>query len=95
MGMSDMPKALETRAEFTARDLNRHLAKVLDACDRLGSVRVRTRKGQVYELRAEPSPAPAGDDGGIPDFLARHKALGLPKMSKKQSALLDKLIAGE
>lgn len=31
----------------------------------------------------------------IPDFAARRKALGMPMMTKKQSELLDKLIAGE
>lgn len=83
-------------ADFTIRDLNRHLAEVLAACDRLGVVSIRSRKGDTYELRRKPAPAEAAEEKrAIPDFAARRKAIGMPMMTKKQSALLDKLIAGE
>ena len=36
--------------DFTVRDLNRHLAKVLEACDRVGLIRIRSRKGTTYQL---------------------------------------------
>lgn len=93
-----MSKATSTVADFTVRDMNRHLAKVLAACDRLGVVRIRSRKGQTYELRpqAPPPPTATGDrPEGYPDFAARRKAIGLPMMTKKQREQLDKLIAGE
>lgn len=94
--MSGMGDLAEERAEFTVRDMNRHMAKVLAACDRLGVVRIKSLKGQTYELRPEP---PAKRKGGSkparPDFAARRKASGLPMMTKKQSEALDNLIAGE
>lgn len=91
-----MVKAIENPAEFTVRDLNRHPASVLAACDRLGAVRIRSRKGQTYELCAKPDREISPEaKPRIPDFAARRKAIGMPKMTKKQSDLLDKLIAGE
>lgn len=79
--------------EFTARDLNRHLAKVLDACNRLGMVRIRCRNGLVYSLASEG--AGKAKKPEFPDFAARAKALGMPKMTKAQSKLHDRLIRGE
>lgn len=94
--MSDMSKTSVVTADFTVRDMNRHMASVLAACDRLGVVRIRSRKGQTYELRSQAPPKPAkGSKPAFPDFAARRKAIGLPMMTKKQSELLDKLIAGE
>lgn len=80
--------------DFTVRDLNRQLAKVLETCDRVGLIRIRSRKGGTYELRPEPKPAPTIKPG-YPDFAARRRALGMPMMTKAQSEQLDKLIAGE
>ena len=92
--MSDMTKTALT--DFTVRDLNRQLAKVLEACDRMGMIRIRSRKGQTYELRAQPPEKQAKDaKPAYPDFAARRRALGMPMMTKKQSEMLDKLIAGE
>ena len=80
--------------DFTVRDLNRHLAKVLETCDRVGFIRIRSRKGTSYELRPEVKPAP-NSKAEYPDFAARRRALGMPMMTKAQSEQLDKLIAGE
>ncbi len=80
--------------DFTVRDLNRHLAKVLEACDRVGLIRIRSRKGATYQLRPEEPPA-AAPKAEYPDFAARRRALKMPMMSKAQSEQLDKLIAGE
>jgi hypothetical protein len=80
--------------DFTVRDLNRQLAKVLETCDRVGLIRIRSRKGGTYELRPEPKPKPTAKPG-YPDFAARRRALGMPMMTKEQSEQLDKLIAGE
>lgn len=33
----------QSTTDFTVRDLNRQLAKVLEACDRLGLIRIRSR----------------------------------------------------
>ena len=90
--MSDM-SASSTASDFTVRDLNRQLARVLEACDRLGIIRIRSRKGRTYELR--PQPDPKDEKPGYPDFAARRKAMGMPKMTRQQSEMLDKLIAGE
>ncbi len=84
---------MDSSADFTPRDLNRHLAKVLDACNRLGMVRIKCRNGQVYKLAAE-KPAKA-QKPEYPDFAARAKALGMPCMTKEQSERHDRLIRGE
>lgn len=94
--MSDMEDLAEEPAEFTVRDMNRHMAEVLAACDRLGVVRIKSRKGQTYELRLKaPAARKKGNKPAYPDFAARRKAIGLPMMTKKQREMLDKLIAGE
>jgi hypothetical protein len=94
--MSDMSKLEEDPADFTVRDMNRHMAEVLAACDRLGLVRIKSRKGQTYELRpGAPAKRKKGAKPTYPDFAARHKAIGLPMMTKEQRERLDKLIAGE
>jgi hypothetical protein len=90
--MSDMATASNV-TDFTVRDLNRQLARVLEACDRVGIIRIRSRKGRTYELR--PQPEPEIEKPGYPDFAARRRALGMPKMTKQQRETLDRLIAGE
>ena len=84
--MSDMDSAT-----FTIRDVNRQLAKVLAACDRLGSVQIRGRNGRRYLLRVEGAPPLAKP---FPDFAARRRAAKLKPMTAKQSKALDQLIAG-
>lgn len=91
--MSDMSQS--AIQDFTIRDLNRHPSKVLEACDRVGSVRIRSRKGRIYRLQAEPAPETAASASSRPDFAARRRALGMPRMTRTQSELLDRLIAGE
>ena len=87
---------MEIPIDFTVRDLNRNPARVLAACERIGVVRIRSRKGMVYELRARPVQPETGDEpAGVPDFARRRKAIGLAPMTKEQSAALDRLIAGE
>jgi hypothetical protein len=96
MLMSDMSVSLgnEVAADFTLRDLNRRPAEVIAACDRLGAVKIRSRKGRTYELRAEPLAA-ADSAGEYPDFKLRRKQLGMPVIDGPQGALLDRLIAGD
>lgn len=85
--MSDMDTAT-----FTVRDINRHWAKVLATCDRLGAVRIRSRNGRIYSLQREDQP---NQSGPLPDFAARRRAAGLKTMTRQQSEALDKLMAGE
>ena len=75
-------------SDFTFRDLSRNPTKVLEACDRMGFIRIRSRKGTTYELRPEPTPAstPKPD---YPDFSARRRALKMPMMKAEQSEKLD------
>ena len=97
MEMSDMNKALPVTADFNARDLNRHLAKVLEACDRLGVIRIKHRQGHMYELRRQAPPEPEKNEEISPwaKIAVRRKAMNMPKMTKAQSELLHKLIRGE
>lgn len=83
---------------FTARDLNRQPAAILKACDKFGSVRIQTRDGRAYSLRAEPA---AASDPGL-SFLermkrhhARMKAAGWVQPTPAQMELIDRIIAGE
>ncbi len=86
--MSDMSAAI-----FTARDLSRKTAAVLKAAARLGSVRIRTRAGKSFSLRAEPEKP--GAAVALPDFAARRRAAGMERMTAEQERLLDKLIGSE
>jgi hypothetical protein len=95
MAMSDMASSAASNSDFSVRDLNRSLAKVLAACDRLGVVRISSRKGRTYELRAQPVVDRDGRERPFPDFAARLKAIGMPPMTKRQSENFDRLIAGE
>ncbi len=91
--MSDMSTSVIP--DFTVRDLNRHPSRVLEACDRVGVVHIRSHKGRVYRMQAETSPEPATPAPDCPDFAARRRALGMPRMTKAQSEMPDRLIAGE
>jgi hypothetical protein len=86
--MSDMA----TTPTFTVRDLNRQPAKVLEACDRLGAIEIRSRNGRVYSLKSE---SPKRKTGPLPDFAARRRTAGFPPMDRKTWNALARLIAGE
>lgn len=91
-----MSTTIDSTADFTVRDLNRQPAEVLAACDRLGVVVIRSRKGDTYELRrAKPKKAPGAKKPAYPDFAARRKAAGIPMMTKEQREHLDRMIGGE
>jgi hypothetical protein len=77
---------------YTVRDLDREPGAVLDACDAEGSVLIRRRDGRTYSLRPE---RPAQRRAVFPDFLARQRAMGMPKISKRNAAAVDKLLRGE
>ncbi len=94
-------KAVRAKARptiFTARDLNRQPAKILKACDKFGSVRIQTRDGRAYSLRAE---SPATVDPGL-SFMermerhhARMKAAGYVPPAPSEMERINRIIAGE
>lgn len=91
------PRAVKRQvpATFTVRDLNRQPAEVLKACDKRGSVRIQTRDGRAYSLRAEP-PAPPDPGLAFAERMQRHhermKAAGFVPLTTKQ---LNWIVAGE
>jgi hypothetical protein len=77
---------------FTVRQLDRETAKVMEACDAYGAVRIKHRDGRTYTLQAEHIQRRVINP---PDFVARLKKYCPQKISRKQAAFVDKLIAGE
>ena len=78
---------------FTVRQLDRETARVMEACDIYGAVRIRRRDGRTYTLEA-------GHRKNFlfeaPDTLARLKQQFYNiRLNKKQVELADKLLAGE
>jgi len=78
---------------FTVRQLDRETAKVMEACDTYGAVRIRRRDGRSYTLASDHKKDVVINP---PDIMARLKKQ-FPNMmiSRKQSKFVDKLIAGE
>lgn len=54
---------------------------VLEACERLGYTRIRSRKGRVRLLCPE-APEPLRTEGPSVDFAARRHVTGIPQMTK-------------
>jgi hypothetical protein len=78
---------------FTVRQLDRETAKVMEACDTYGAVRIQRRDGRTYTLQAEQQKQFVFNP---PDIMARlKKQFPGMKISKKQAKFVDKLIAGE
>lgn len=78
---------------FTVRQLDRETARVMEACDANGAVRIRRRDGRSYTLEADHKKDVVINP---PDIMARLKRqFPNMKISRKQAALADKLIAGE
>ena len=90
---SDILSEMKT---FTARDLDRQPARVLDACDREGAIRIQRRNGRSYRLVAEQTVRRMSFE---PEWIDRHLARTatlFPKpISVEQARLVDKLLAGE
>jgi hypothetical protein len=93
---SDILSGMKT---FTVRELDRRPGIVLDACDKEGAVRIRRRNGQSYTLRPdEPTPSKATLEDRQ-RWLEKHfawleRTFRTP-ISADQTALVDRLIAGE
>ena len=87
---------------FTVRDLNRQPAQILRACDERGSVRIRTRDGRTYDLRAESAPETttpsAGRQAAFDRYLQHRrmlKSLGAVSPGPEAANLIHRIIAGE
>jgi len=84
---------------FTVRELDRQPAVVLDACDKEGVVRIRRRTGQSYTIRPdEPKPSKASAEARrrwLDEHFAWVKRTFPEPISAEQTALVDRLIAGE
>jgi hypothetical protein len=80
---------------FTVRQLDRETAKVMQACDNYGAVRIKRRDGRTYTLAAD-NRKKEKTVINPPDIMARlRKNFGDMVISKEQSDFVDKLIAGE
>lgn len=78
---------------FTVRQLDRETAKVMEACDTYGAVKIKRRDGRSYTLEVDERKIPAMN---LPDFAGRRrKIFGNKVIGKKQAALADKLLTGE
>jgi hypothetical protein len=77
---------------FTVRQLDRETAMVLDAANKEGVVRIRSRDGRTYRLQPE---GRASRITGLPDFHARIKKIFPKPIPPAQARLFDKLLAGE
>lgn len=84
---------------FTVRDLDREPGTVLDACDKEGAVRIRRRGGRCYTIRPDDAGQRAISRIERERWLQEHLVWikrTFPKpISQEQSALVDRLIAGE
>lgn len=78
---------------FTVRELDRSPATVLDAAEAEGAVLVRRRDGRTYRVVPERTPAAAA--GKMPDFDARRRRLGIPRIPAAASLQVDRWLAGE
>ena len=82
---------------FTVRDLDRTPGAVLDTCDKDGAVRIRRRDGRSYRVlpEVERSKNPADCRKWLEDHEAWLKRTFPEPISAEQTALVDRLIAGE
>ncbi|MDW8311014.1 MAG: hypothetical protein RMK20_16705 [Verrucomicrobiales bacterium] len=84
---------------FTVRDLDRQPAKVLAACDKEGAVRIRRRNGHTYTLRPDEPKRSRVSSEARRRWLEEHfrwLERTFPKpISTAQTALVDRLVAGE
>jgi len=78
---------------FTVRELDRQPARVLDAADKEGVVRIKRRNGRVYSL--QPIADASAKVTSLPDFAARRKAIFSKMIPASEARLVDRLIAGE
>lgn len=81
---------------FTARDLNRQPAKVLDAVRKFGSAEIQTRKGETFVVSLKP--ATKRKKGKMPDFddlYRRLREAGCTPIPISEEERFNRIIAGE
>lgn len=81
---------------FTARDLNRQPAKVLNAARKFGSVEVRTRGGETFVLGVKPGKRRKAVV--LPDFedlWRRQREAGCIPPPASENERINRIIAGE
>jgi hypothetical protein len=101
--MSDMSREHKT---FTVRDLSRETAAVLEVCQREGTVSIRTRSGEEFELTSKTKKKPKKPEKKLSaaaqawvdcrDKMRAHRQrLGLLPLEREQMDKLGRMIAGE
>jgi antitoxin (DNA-binding transcriptional repressor) of toxin-antitoxin stability system len=89
----------EPRREFTVRDMNRHTAELLDAVRKHGSVTVRSRAGEAFQVRPIAPDRAAAAAENFKARMRRHwerlKAVGYKEPTAEGWAAIAKAIAGE
>ena len=81
---------------FTARDLNRQPAKVLNAARKFGAVEIRTRSGETFVVSLKA--AKKRTKSGIPDFedlWRRQREAGSFPIPASENERFNRIIAGE
>lgn len=88
------------RREFTVRDMNRSGAELLEAARRLGSVTIRSRTGEAFEVRSM-KPAPTGPAAAksVLERMRRHRErlaeIGYKEPTAEGWEVISQAIAGE
>ena len=88
------------RREFTVRDMNRSSAELLEAARKLGSVTIRSRAGEAFEVRAlkEVPTGPAAANSFL-ERMRRHRErlaeIGYKEPSAEGWEVISQAIAGE
>ena len=88
------------RREFTARDMNRSGAELLEAARRFGSVTIRSRAGDAFEVRSLKA-APTGPAAAksVLERMRRHRErlaeIGYQEPSTEGWEVISQAIAGE
>ncbi len=90
--MSDIVGDMTT---FTARELHRETARVLAAAEREGETVIVRRDGKSFSLSLREQHKRTRGKREFPDFLARMRRQGMPKIGRKVSEAVDRAIAGE
>lgn len=81
---------------FTVRQLDRETARVMEACDKYGAVKIRRRDGRTYTMQADPN-----GNFSMRDWLAERERkskelfAGVRPMTKKEAREFFKLIRSD
>ena len=81
---------------FTVRQLDRETARVMEACDTYGAVRIKRRDGRTYTLQSDHSKTNgAAWDRWWEEREKQVKAIFPDPLTRKQTRAVDRMIAGE